>query len=84
MKMREYVDGIQGAGSWDRMHDLINAGRISGWRLPPIEIEPGVTAHIFPGTDREVTLEAVKAEMSKAFAQIEAGTATKMDTFPEE
>ena len=30
--MREYVDGIQGPGSWDRMHDLIADGQLFGWR----------------------------------------------------
>ena len=68
MKMREYVDAIQGAGSWDRMHDLINVRRIGGWDLPPVDVD-GVTVNIFPGADREVTLEQVKNEIQKAFAQ---------------
>lgn len=72
MKMREYVDGIQGAGSWDRMHDLIEAKSIAGWDLPPVEVD-GRHIHIFPGEDREVSLEAVKNEIRKVFASIDAG-----------
>lgn len=60
--MREYVDGIQGAGSWDRMHDLIEQKQMFGWEMPPVEVD-GATVHIFPGTDREVTLEQVQAEI---------------------
>jgi hypothetical protein len=30
MKMREYVDRIQGEGTWDRMHDLIAKQEIFG------------------------------------------------------
>jgi len=59
MKMREYVDRIQGEGTWDRMHDLIAKQEIFGWPMPPIEVD-GATVSIFPGVDREVTLEEVK------------------------
>jgi len=68
MKMREYVDAIQGAGAWDRMHDLITDGKIFGWRLPPIHVD-GTTVYIFPGTNREVSLGEVRDEIRKAFAQ---------------
>ncbi len=69
MKMREYVDGIQGAGSWDRMHDLIEQKQIFGWEMPPITVD-GAEVRIFPGTDREVTLDAVIAEIRKSFERI--------------
>lgn len=66
MKMRDYVDAIQGDGSWDRMHDLIERQQIFGWQMPMIEID-GRQVHVFPGSDREVTLEAVKNEIRKVF-----------------
>lgn len=66
--MREYVDGIQGEGSWDRMHDLIDQKQIFGWRLPDVEVD-GHKCSIFPGTNREVALEEVKEELRKVFAQ---------------
>lgn len=69
MKMREYVDSIQGPGSWDRMHDLIERKELFGWTMPPIEVD-GATVNIFPGEDREVTLEQVKDELRKVFAQV--------------
>lgn len=69
MKMRDYVDAIQGQGSWDRLHDAINGMQLFGWDMPPIEVD-GKTVHIFPGTDREVTLEAVQNEIRKAFSQV--------------
>lgn len=68
MKMREYVDGIQGPGSWDRMHDMIDKMIIFGWEMPPVEVD-GRKVHIFPGSDREVTLEQVQNEIRKVFAQ---------------
>jgi len=71
MKMREYVDGIQGEGSWDRMHDLIERKVIVGWSLPPVQVD-GATVHIFPGTDREVTLEEVQDELRKSFSRLDA------------
>lgn len=64
MKMREYVDGIQGEGSWDSMHDLIDNMIVPGWSLPMMDVD-GVTVAVFPGSDREVTLEAVKNEVRK-------------------
>lgn len=66
MKMREYVDGIQGQGSWDRMHDLINQKMLGGWTMPPVEVD-GRKVSIFPGNDREVTLEQVQNEIRKCF-----------------
>lgn len=72
MKMREYVDGIQGAGSWDRMHDRIAGKQIGGWSMPPVEVD-GLQFNIFPGTDREVTLEAVQAEIRKVFKPLPDG-----------
>lgn len=68
MKMRDYVDAIQGAGSWDRMHDLIARQEILGWQMPMVEVD-GRQVHIFPGSDREVTIEAVKGEIRKVFYQ---------------
>jgi hypothetical protein len=68
MKMREYVYGIQGEGSWDRMHDLIAKKSLFGWEMPPVSVD-GMTVHIFPGTDREVSLEAVQNEIRKRLAQ---------------
>ena len=64
MKMREYVDNIQGKGSWDRMHDFMNKGEILGWDLPSIDVD-GMKVNVFPGTDREVTLEQVQNEIRK-------------------
>jgi len=64
MKMRQYVDGIQGSGSWDDMHDKIDRMEFGGWTLPPVEVD-GKKVNIFPGTDREVTLEQVQAEIRK-------------------
>jgi hypothetical protein len=64
MKMREYVDGIQGAGAWDRMHDMIERRELFGWEIPPVEID-GRKVNIFPGEDREATLEAVQDEVRK-------------------
>lgn len=69
-KMRDYVDGIRGTGSWDRMHDLIDRGELLGWSLPPVEVD-GRQVNIFPGTNREVTLEHVQNEIRKAFAHVD-------------
>lgn len=66
--MREYVDAIQGEGSWDRMHDLIEQKQIFGWEMPALMVD-GHEVRIFPGTDREVTWEEVAAEIRKVFAQ---------------
>lgn len=68
MKMREYVDSLQGEGSWDRMHDSISKMDLFGWDMPPVEVD-GRTVHIFPGTDREVTLEAVQNEIRKSIGR---------------
>ncbi len=65
MKMREYVDKIEGEGSWDRMHDLINDMNLFGWSMPEVEVDGAMVA-IFPGTDREVTLEQVQNEIRKS------------------
>lgn len=70
MKMRDFVDGIQGAGSWDRMHDLINRQQIFGWSMPPIDVD-GHQVYIFPGSDREVTLEQVRNEVRKVFREVD-------------
>lgn len=67
-KMRDYVDDIQGPGSWDRMHDCIEKMEIVGWDLPPVEVD-GKTVHIFPGTNREATLEQVQNEIRKVLRQ---------------
>lgn len=76
MRMRDYVDGIQGPGSWDQMHDLIDKMQIFGWEMPPIEVD-GHTVNIFPGTNREVMLEDVQNELRRAFAQVEAQRSVK-------
>jgi hypothetical protein len=78
IKMRDYVDGIQGAGAWDRMHDLIEEGERFGWTMPPVEVD-GRRVAIYPGTDREVTLEAVQNEIRKAFAQGDAQRRARMN-----
>lgn len=65
MKMREYVDVLRGQGSWDRMHDLIDQQQTHGWDLIPIEVD-GVKVSIFPGHNREVTLQEVQDEVRKA------------------
>ncbi len=70
MKMRDYVDGIQGAGSWDRMHDLIDRQELFGWSMPLVEVD-GHRVHIFPGADREVTLEAVQDEVRKVLRDVD-------------
>lgn len=67
-KMRDYVDGIQGNGSWDRMHDLIERMEIFGWEMPPVVVD-GHKVHVFPGTNREATLEQVQNEIRRVFAQ---------------
>lgn len=64
MTMREYVDGIMGTGAWDRMHDAIDRKELIGWSLPPLDVD-GRRVHIFPGTDREVTVDAVRNEVRK-------------------
>lgn len=69
MKMREYVDGIQGDGAWDRMHDLIDKKDIFGWKMPPVEVD-GKEVFIFPGEDREVTLEQVKESIRKVMRSL--------------
>ena len=69
MKMREYVDSIQGEGAWDRMHDLIARKELFGWSLPPVKVD-GAQVNIFPGENREVTLEEVQAEIRRVFSEI--------------
>lgn len=66
-KMRDYVDGVQGAGSWDRMHDLIDQKQLFGWTMPSLEVD-GCKVDIFPGTDREVTVEAIQGEIRRLIA----------------
>lgn len=68
--MRDFVDGIQGAGAWDRMHDMIDRQQMFGWSLPPIEVD-GHEVHVFPGSDREVTVEAVRNEVRKALRDVD-------------
>ncbi len=67
--MREYVDGLQGEGAWDRMHDLIEEMQIGGWTMPPVIVD-GRKVSIFPGSNREVTLEDVQNEIRKVFKQM--------------
>lgn len=69
MKMRELFDRNNGKGTWDRMYD-------SGlFEKVPIKVD-GTMVSIFPGTDREVTVEKVEAEIRKALTVIAAGRAT--------
>ncbi len=75
--MREYVDGIQGEGSWDRMHASINKMEIFGWTMPPVEVD-GKTVHIFPGENREVTLEEVQMCIRKLWFEIGCPDDNKM------
>lgn len=63
MKMREFVDAAEGEGSWDQMHDT------GIFETVPVEVG-GTIVQIFPGTDREVTVEKVQAEVRKALAEI--------------
>lgn len=76
--MREYVDGIQGEGAWDRMHDLIDCKELFGWKMPPVEVD-GKTVSIFPGTDREVTLERIQAELRKCLTRLGVGDFEEVD-----
>ena len=64
LTMREYVDAIQGEGAWDQMHDLIERRQLLGWKLPPVTVD-GTTVNIFPGSNREVTLQQVQDEIRK-------------------
>lgn len=73
--MRDYYDATHGAGAWDRMHDLIAQKNIFGWEQPEIEVG-GHTVSIFPGEDRECTLDQVKDELRKVFAQVERSEST--------
>ena len=70
--MRDYVDGVQGKGVWDRMHDILEKGpdlaTIGDWDLPEITVD-GVTVAVFPGTNREVTLEDVEGEVARVLAE---------------
>ena len=68
-KMRDYVDGIRGPGTWDQMHDKIDRKEVFGWEMPPVEVD-GIITHIFPGEDREVTLEQVKDSIRRALLEI--------------
>lgn len=59
MKMRDLFDKANGASAWDQMHDsdiFLNV---------PINVDDTMVS-IFPGTDREVTVEKVQAEVRKA------------------
>jgi hypothetical protein len=81
--MREYVDALQGEGAWDRMHDQINGMNIDGWAMPPLMVD-GKLVHIFPGTDREVTVDQVKNEIRKALSQIANGECESFEDFDDE
>jgi hypothetical protein len=75
MKMRDYYDATHGRGAWDRMHELIAQKIILGWRQPGIEVD-GRKVSIFPGEDRECTLEQVQDEIRKVFAQVDRSETT--------
>lgn len=64
MLMREYYDAKHGPGSWDRMHDKIDDMDIFGWVQPELIVD-GHTVSVFPGTNREVTVEQITAELRK-------------------
>lgn len=70
MKMREFVDAQMGEGAWDNMHDLIDEKELFGWKMPAVPVD-GRLVHIFPGENREVTLEAVQNEIRKVFRKME-------------
>lgn len=72
MNMRDYVDARAGHGSWDRMHDMIDVGSVGGWTLPLVDVD-GVSVHVFPGSNREVTLDAVQNEIRAAIGRIVLG-----------
>lgn len=76
MLMREYYDKKHGEGAWDRMHDLIYKMQIHGWVQPDFDID-GKYVSVFPGTDREITVEAVEAELRRVFLQIDSERAIK-------
>lgn len=40
------------------MHDLIDAGVMTGWRMPPILVK-GMKIYTYPGTNRELDLQTV-------------------------
>jgi hypothetical protein len=65
VKMREYFDGIQGAGAWDRMHYLINQKQLFGWSMPPVEVDGAQGQH----RPRRVTPEQVQEEIRKCFRE---------------
>tara|TARA_R110002110_G_scaffold294324_1_gene508291 strand:- start:578 stop:793 length:216 start_codon:yes stop_codon:yes gene_type:complete len=69
MKMREYVDEKQGDGAWDAMHDAIDRGDIFGWDMPPMDVD-GRTVNIFPGENREATVEDVCNEIRRSLKQL--------------
>lgn len=69
MKMREYVDNIKGEGYWDKMLDLIAEGELWGWTMPDIPLDGG-KVYIFPGENREVTLEEVQAEIRRTLNNV--------------
>jgi len=63
MKMREMFDKANGAGAWDRMHD-------SGiFENVPVRVGETMVS-VFPGSDREVTVEKVQSEIRKALIEI--------------
>lgn len=78
--MREYVDAMRGDGTWDDMQDRIDRKELLGWELVPVSVD-GATVHIFPGSDRDVTLDRVRAEIRKAIGQIERGEAERVEHF---
>jgi len=69
MKMREYVDSIQGKGSWDHIHECIAKGEMFGWSLPPVYVD-GHEVHIFPGSNQEILLEDVQSAIKKVLATL--------------
>ncbi len=79
-KMREYVDEIQGSGAWDGMHDLIGEMSLVGWDMPPVTVD-GKVFHVFPGTNREATVEEVQAEIRRALALVAAGDCEIYENF---
>jgi hypothetical protein len=71
MKMRAYVDGIQGSGSWDRMHAAIARKETFSWVMPQITVD-GVVVQIIPGLDLEITLEEVRTLIRKRLREANA------------
>ena len=75
--MREYVDKLAGEGAWDAAHDQFKKTGVLSLPTFPLVVDE-ITVDILPGTDREVTVEQMRAEVRKAIAQVENGEAEEI------